>query len=425
MSIRLYLLAILTTVVLLISALLSYQSVRFFFGGFDVFYSDLMYEIGAQYPEDGLLEQEVLGYHVTTQWQKVPAPVRRVFRQPPKHYNKKYTEFFDWIYIAPPNHVYSIMAVETSRGLVYVSEYEENIHRQIEAEREHDDSFHIDPMLSLVLLGIFVIALFILVLLTIFKRLAKPVESLQSWASQLTIEQLEQPVPSFKFKELNSLAELIKDNIASKAEAIKREQKFLSYASHELRTPIAVLRTNATLLEKVNPTPSDKERKIRDRISRASLTMKSMTETLLWLSKDNTLDMPITEVDMSELLAEAVQALGYLLNGKDVAVTLNSDNSLIQVAKTPCLILLNNLVRNAFQHTQQGEVSIVHSQNQVMIQNIEALSANDKLNDGENLGFGLGMQLVEKLTKQFGWQMDSQQLGNEFKVTIYFTQGRA
>lgn len=421
MSLRLYLLAILTTVVLVISALLSYQSVRFFFGGFDRFHSDLMLDIGTDYPTEGLIEQTVLGYHVTTDWSKVPEPVRNVFPQPPSEYGKRFTEYFDWIYIAPPQRAYSVMVLEKPTGLVYVSEYSEDIHQQIEADQQERGGWHIDPMLSLVILGFSTIFVFVFVLLTVFKRLAKPVESLQSWASKLTIAEVSQPVPDFKFKELNALAHLIRNNIASEAQAIKREQKFLSYASHELRTPIAVLRTNSTLLEKVNPEPSDKERKIRDRITRASLTMKSMTETLLWLSREETLDMPIEQVAIGQLLQEAEQELSYLLSGKQIEVTLTTDNTSVAAAKVPCQILINNLVRNAFQHTQQGQVAILHQDTQVVIHNIETELKSPDDQEQESLGFGLGMQLVEKLTQQFGWQINSEQLGNEFKVTIKFT----
>jgi signal transduction histidine kinase len=276
-------------------------------------------------------------------------------------------------------------------------------------------------MLMLVLLGLAAIGLFILVLLVIFKRLARPAESLQNWASQLTMQDLDKPLPDFTFRELNELATLIRNNIASEANAIKREQTFLSYASHELRTPIAVLRTNATLLDKINPNPTDKERKVRDRISRASLTMKSMTETLLWLSRDEAIDMPVEPVKFGELLQQLSDELGYLLNGKEIELSLYSDGSNVEVAKTPCLIMLNNLIRNAFQHTQQGLVSISHNQNQVQIYNKEAEQTPQIPTEvGENLGFGLGMQLVDKLAKQFGWRFESEQKGNEFKVRIQF-----
>lgn len=421
-SLRLYILSILTTVVLLISALLSYQSVRFFFDGFDVFYSNLMLEMGSVYPDNGKDYQEVLDYYLTTDWQKVPEPVRNVFKKPPEVYNTSFTEFHDWIYIAPPKRVYTIMAVKNADRVVYVARYTERFLEDIEHDQERLGEEHlIDPMLLLVILGVSTIALFVVVLLIIFKRLAKPVESLQNWASQLTINDADKPVPSFKFKELNAVAELIRKNMASEAKVIQREQKFLGYASHELRTPIAVLRTNSNLLEKVNPNPSDKERKIRDRISRASLTMKSMTETLLWLSREQEIEMPTEQLDMGSLLKDATQELNYLLSGKNIEVSLETDGSLVSAAKIPCQILLNNLIRNAFQHTQQGQVLIVHMSDRVVIHNIEDLQETRAQVETESLGFGLGMQLVEKLTEQFGWDITSEQFGDEFKVTIRFS----
>ncbi|WP_244225164.1 histidine kinase dimerization/phospho-acceptor domain-containing protein [Vibrio aquaticus] len=62
---------------------------------------------------------------------------------------------------------------------------------------------------------------------------------------------------------------------------------FLGYASHELRTPIAVTRNNSELLCKMisKGIPSEKQLVVLDRIERAGFTMTDLTETLLWLNQ--------------------------------------------------------------------------------------------------------------------------------------------
>lgn len=418
MSIRTYIFALLTSLVLFIAVILSYQSGRLFISSFEMSIEKTLLDIGQEYPENGLEEQTILDYHVTTNWQKVPKPVRKRFPVIPTERNVHHSIFEDWVYIAPPGRAYSLLVTERDSQVIFVSRFNENIKEKIANDR-HEHEFFIDPMVLVVLMGFAGILLFVFTLLFVFKKIALPVEQLQTWGKQLSLDDLDKPQPDFRFKELNDVASLIHSNLASVSDSIKREQVFLSYASHELRTPIAVLRSNTALLERVNPTPNDKEREIRNRIQRASLTMKSMTETLLWLSRKGDIEMPVELISLGSLLDNIVAELRYLLTGKSVEVNIDIDDSKSMLAVVPCTIVLNNLVRNAFQHTQQGEVNIVQRQNQVSITNLESVS--DNINEkADELGFGLGMQLVEKLTQQFNWPMHITQDKSVYCVKIQF-----
>ena len=432
MSIRTYIFALLTSLVLLMAVVGSYLSASLFIGSFQRSTENMMIKIGHQYPENDKIEQNILGYHVTTAWEKVPQPVRDYFPVIPRKNGKLYSKYIDWIYIAPPNKIYSLLVVNHKGKPVFVSNYLDNVQEKVEQMHEQD-SFKIDPIVRIILFGLSGIALFIVMLLSVFKKIAVPVESLQGWAKSLKISELNNALPNFRFKELNDLANLIHNNLASVAESIKREQDFLSYARHELRTPIAVIRSNSALLEKINPTPTEKERNVRDRINRASLTMKSMTETLLWLSREAEISMPMKQASLGDLVEHMHTELAYLLTGKEVSVTLNTDESTVPLAITPTLIVLNNLIRNAFQHTQEGFVTITQSNDSVTITNVEKTvettvkvddntntNTNTKASTEDNLGFGLGMQLVEKLTKQFHWHFSIQQENNSYQVTISF-----
>ena len=244
-------------------------------------------------------------------------------------------------------------------------------------------------------------------------------ESLREWANQLTIDNINQPLPAFRFKELDALATLIHNNFNSLAASVEREKKFLSYASHELRTPIAVLRSNCSLLEKVNATPSDKERMIRERINRASLTMKSMTETLLWLSRDDADEMPIESVNLGAIVQQSYEELSYLIAGKSINVTVNVDDTQLRLAKTPATLVINNLIRNALQHTQQGTVELSLENDCLRITNTE--SANNEEQFTSELGFGLGNQLIQNLITRFNWQFEKEIIENQYRVTVHFS----
>ena len=86
---------------------------------------------------------------------------------------------------------------------------------------------------------------------------------------------------------------------------------------------------------------------------------------------------------------------------------------------TPCIVL-TNLIRNAFQHTQSGLVSIVQNQQQVTIENSNSDNGEEMDSNGNELGFGLGLQLTDKLIEQFNWQYHckAQQAGHIVEVTF-------
>lgn len=441
MSIRTYIFALLTSLVLVIAAVLSYQSARIFINSFDRMTERTMSTIAKQYPEQGKIEQTVLGYHVATQWQQVPQQVRDQFDKASIENNVLYSKFVDWIYIAPPKKMYALMAFEQNNKRIFVSHFNDDVQKDVDEQLKKHGHL-IDPIMTIILVGLSVLVVFVLVLLHIFRKITIPVESLQDWAKGLTIDDINKKPPDFRFSEFNALATLIHNNLVSVAESVEREQAFLSYASHELRTPIAVLRSNAALLEKVNPNPSDSERKVRDRIQRASLTMKSMTETLLWLSREGDGDMPVESASLGDLVQNTQAELTYLLAGKSVDVSVSTDKSFSQMSVIPSLIVLNNLIRNAFQHTYQGHVDIIQTGNGVVITNINS-NINSNINTSTNtctstrthsesehiedsathneLGFGLGMKLVEKLTKQFGWRYSTEKLTHGYKVSIFFS----
>jgi signal transduction histidine kinase len=257
-------------------------------------------------------------------------------------------------------------------------------------------------MVEIALWGIAVTIIFALVFLLALRWLARPVEALYLWAKQLNLDELEQPIPKFKFKELNSLANIVHTSVASVGESLQKEHEFLQYASHELRTPISILRSNSALLDKINPTPSKKEREVRDRIQRASLSMKGITEILLWLGREEDYSEPYEKVDLSVLLSHIVAEQRFLTEGKDVDLALKLKAHTQYLPKEACRILLTNMIRNAFQHTTEGTIQVILQENNIVIEN--PLDEGSISNNGINeIGFGLGLKLSRKLADKFNW----------------------
>lgn len=414
-SLRLYLLAIFGLLALAMAVLLSLQSGRHFLMGIDLVDSENMVKIAETTELSAQGTATVLDYHVSDSWQNVPEIIKTYIPNPPTKANEFIKKFYDWIYFAPPGRIYMVMLVETSSGEQrYVSRYSEQDREEHIRDGEH---YLIDPMVQIVLVSASILVLFILIVFLVFKAISKPVESLQQWATNINIDKLQHPVPDFQYSELNGLATIIHSNLTEVNQTLEREQEFLRYASHELRTPIAIIRSNSAFLDKIHEPASDKEQAIRERIQRASLTMKDLTETLLWLSREQDSDIPTEQVNISKLIKQLTCELSYLLESKPVTVDIQTNDHLVEIPLTPCRILIANLVRNAYQHTCSGNISIIQQGNTITITNTELENTRCQEYKSE-LGFGLGMKLVEKLCARFNWHYLVEQNANRYIATV-------
>ena len=179
------------------------------------------------------------------------------------------------------------------------------------------------------------------------------------------------------------------------------------------------IRNNIELLNKLKHTSitlnESKLTQIIKRIDRASLTMKHLSETLLWLSRDITEPLPKQEVDLELLVKQTNSEMVYLLNNKVIDLTLLTQSHPLYLAEIPARIILGNLIRNAFQHTTQGQISIQQSNNTVII--INPTSTEDPNPD---LGFGLGLQLTKQLADKLGWSYKVSHSNNIYRVEVKF-----
>ncbi|SJL83342.1 sensor histidine kinase [Vibrio palustris] len=365
--------------------------------------------------------KELLGYQVATRWQDVQQPIKHQFSRPTEHLQFEKKMVHDG-WLTPPLKAYFLMRYDREGGqTVYISRIFNNlatdpIHNEI---HQAGNGYGVNLIIyALVALFVFGFGLFFL-----FRHTARPQERLFEWAQTLTTEQLKQPIPDFQFHELNRIAAIIKESISSTQAMLTREQRFLASASHELRTPIAVVRSNAELMDKLisktdNPALYEKQAQVMRRILRAGVTMTDLCETLLWLNRCDQRDLPVTPVNLALMIDSISRDLRYLLRDKPVEVEIDVQESTYPLPSTLCRIVISNLIRNAYQHTLVGQVSIVQSGTRVTI-----INRNSEVGEQpEELGFGLGLELTNRIIQQYDWSYHTIDNDDGREVTIDFAQ---
>ncbi len=270
----------------------------------------MMMEVGRHADIQDNQPQQLLGFQVFNRWQDISPEITSLFEMPDEHMQfVKQIERPHWFSV-PDRAVFVMRYDQSSDEILYITRVMDDLNRQdYSRDIPHEEIPHVIKLLSYALLGI---GLFALCMYILMQMVAKPVERLAVWAKQLTPGQLNAPAPDFHYNELNRLAEVVKNSLLSVENSLRREQKFLAHASHELRTPIAVVRSNAELLAKLIGTPHTeaKQQQVVGRILRAGVTVTDLCETLLWLNRGKQTEVPLTELNLGELVAQISQELG-------------------------------------------------------------------------------------------------------------------
>jgi len=259
------------------------------------------------------------------------------------------------------------------------------------------------------------IIILLILILSLLGYIARPVNKLHHWAQQLTLKTLADPVPLFGFRELDELAEKIHTNLQNIEKTLSRESQFLQHASHELRTPIAVILSNASLMDHLWHAAPPACQKPLDRITRAGLTMSHLTETLLWLTRNTAYHPTIETFRLDQLVTDLIEEHQYLLKGKCVEIEFELNEITAQLPRVLVRITIANLIRNAMQHTDNGYINIQLIDDKLFITN------NGSLLTGEtNDGFGLGIKLVRQICDNQDWHYHQKTTENACRVELIF-----
>ena len=151
--------------------------------------------------------------------------------------------------------------------------------------------------------------------------------------------------------ELGSLAASLNAMLARLERSYDDQRRFVADASHELRTPVAIIRGNVELLRGGASSPEDAEESIA-MIETESLRMSRLLDELLSLARLERSIHPFSPIEVRTLLDE-VAARMRSLGGRTIEVEgacglwVSGDLDLLDQA-------LLNVVKNAYAHTSEG-----------------------------------------------------------------------
>ena len=213
---------------------------------------------------------------------------------------------------------------------------------------------------------------------------------------------------------------------------IKRQQEFISNASHEINTPLAVLATNNDVLE-LTGCKNEWTQSNRRQIQR----LNALVEQMLQLARydEGRVALNPESLDLVALLKQALGDLGGLLEANRAQVSLNlPDSILLTIDRASFQQVSQVLLENALQYHLAGteiEVGWRQTDKSLFVANhcqemsqeqaerlFERFYRPDQGRQRDQGGSGMGLSLAQAVAERNGWHL---KVGMRSETEIEFT----
>ncbi len=274
-------------------------------------------------------------------------------------------------------------------------------------------------LISLVLILLITI---IIVYIWIYKKSMKPLYILLNWQRNYNLTGKNPPLPDmYSIKEFEELYRATNQSTQRMEKAYSDQKHFIGNASHEIQTPLAVSINRLENLLNLDLTQEQAEEIIKTISSLEQLTR--LNKTLLLLTKiENNQFLEKENLSLKAIIDKILEVLKDVYAYKNIRVSFENEKDInLYSNKTIIEILVNNLIKNAFNHNiENGEIKISINSNSLTISNTSNSKELDKekifqrffKDSSSNTSIGLGLSLVKSICDN-----------NNFLLDYYFKSG--
>ena len=262
---------------------------------------------------------------------------------------------------------------------------------------------------------VFLYVLLLLMILAInawvFYRNMRPLYTLLKWLENYRLgskrEPLDESLRIVEFRKLNEAANLFSE----RSEQLYEQQKlFIGNASHEMQTPLAICRNRLEMLME-DDTLTEKQLSELMKTHRTLENLTRLNKSLLLLCKiENRQFTDVKPICLNELLLHYLDDYKEVYAYRRVQVNVYVEDCFrLEISESLATVLLTNLLKNAFVHTEEGgTITLTFTASSFEIRNTgEAPLDKDRIferfyKEGKKEGStGLGLALVDSICKVY------------------------
>jgi signal transduction histidine kinase len=186
-------------------------------------------------------------------------------------------------------------------------------------------------------------------------RLLAPLKRITGTARRVSEERLGERIPvSGPHDELRELGETLNSMLDRLADSFDAQRRFVANASHELRSPLTVIRSEAEVAL-ANPEPDlDELRGMAASVVQASRRTEALLSSLLILARSQRGLTRSEPVDLADAAAAAAELTAEAAAAESVRLTLELEPAVIEGDRALLERLAANLIENGVRYNRPG-----------------------------------------------------------------------
>lgn len=307
-----------------------------------------------------------------------------------------------------------------------------------EAEEKTKHNYNVAGIAAMVLVA----ALSMAVAYFVMGKSLQPICQLSDAVSGITENDLSVRLPQRRAKdEISSLTDSFNAMLDRLHDAFERQKRFSFNAAHELKTPLACMKTGLQTLQ-LEAVPSDEDyREVFDVLKRNTERLAEIVDDLLALTNEGA-ELPEEIVSLNALLTGIVRDLApqYAEKKIEIKYEFPQKECFISCAEALTYRLFYNLIENALKYNRMGgtlllgisEAGEQHYAVRVKDTGVgisddclphiwEAFYCVDPSRSKKLGGAGLGLSVVKEIADRFDWSVSVssvEKVGTQFVVEL-------
>ena len=252
------------------------------------------------------------------------------------------------------------------------------------------------------------------------------------------------PLDMSKRNEITSISESLEKMRLSLAEAQNQKTKFIMGISHDLRTPVSVIKGYTEAISDGVLTSQEEVKNAMELIQAKTEQLETMIDTLISFTKMNSTEIrqSMKTQSITDFITEIIkeeQTTGNVFN-RNIITNINFDrNVLVPFDRQLVTRVFENLFNNAMRYTQNDDTITLDAQIQDnnVIYKISDTGCGIEEKDLKNIfdmfyrgtnsrreeGMGIGLSVVKNIIDTHGWSIEVDSKKNEgtsFTIKIPF-----